>query len=107
MKKYGLILTLVSSRQKLEEKNNELKRMIARLEKNVAKENQRFQQSSSDFRTRIDTLNHQLTQMDKERSLLDLDMKTTRRREDHAAREICKLKEEVSIVSAVIPKTAN
>ena len=49
----------------------------------MAKENQRFQQSSSDFRTHIDTLNPQLTQVGKERSLLDLDM-NTRQREDHA-----------------------
>ena len=51
----------------------------------------------SDYRTSVDTLNHQLTQTDKDRSLLDLDMKATKRREQSALQDNCKLKEEVRL----------
>ena len=49
----------------------------------------------SDGKTRIDILNHQLTQMERERSLVEVDNKNLKRRLEVVVQDDVKLKEEV------------
>ena len=54
-----------------------------------------MKKSVNEYRVRGETLNHQLTQTDRERSLLELDVKNWRRKEEMYMEENIKLKEEV------------
>lgn len=49
----------------------------------------------AELTTRVDILNHQLNQMDKERSLVELDNKNMKRRLQIYQEDNCQLKEEV------------
>jgi septal ring factor EnvC (AmiA/AmiB activator) len=85
--------------KKLSASNTELQRSVSSAEKRLATETTRLSQSVADYRTRVDTLNHQLTTAARERSVLECDLAAARRREEAAMADNCQLKEEVCTLS--------
>ena len=80
-----------------------LKRKLEQVEGKLSSEIERLKTCISDYRVRIETLNHHLTQTERERSMLEIDVKNLNRKDELLAEDSCKLKEEVGILTTVKP----
>ena len=87
----------LQNRQKSEEKREEASKLLTSTSASYASELERLRQAVSDGKTRIDILNHQLTQMERERSLVEVDNKNLKRRLEVVVQDDVKLKEEVCL----------
>ena len=82
-------------RQKLESKREDLTGLLQTTKESYESELRQLRSLSSEQDTRVDILNHQLTQMEKERTLVEVDSKNVKRRMGYLEEENTKLKEEV------------
>ena len=87
---------MLLSRQEAEEKRGESSAALTSVTQAHEAEIARLRQALADGKTRIDILNHQLTQTERERSLVECDTKTLQRRVTALTQENVALKEEVS-----------
>ena len=90
------------NRQKAEKKRDELTKLLRTIQESHEDELNHLASLLAEQKTRVDILNHQLNQMEKERSMVEVDNKTFKRRHGILEDDTYKLKTEVWYISWVL-----